>query len=135
MTGEIAGVDAARSRPALSCRLDDSGGRRLDFTLFAGPSVFTTDQMFVTSLMLSLDKEVFPFDTLAFPGAVTETLRENVIGYNAGVDMTWRFSTNSASGCCCAMRGGKKDFHANRRRAGRSRSRRIARRRGLRLIF
>ena len=42
--------------------------------------------------MLSLDKEVFPFDELAFPGVETETLRENVMGYNAGVDMTWRFT-------------------------------------------
>ena len=38
--------------------------------LFAGPSIFTTDQLFVKSLTLSLDKEVFPFDELAFPPVV-----------------------------------------------------------------
>ena len=49
----------------------------LDFTLFAGPSIFTTDQLFVKSLTLSLDKEVFPFDELAFPPVVErDTARE-----------------------------------------------------------
>ena len=54
----------------------------LDFMVFGGPSVFTTEQTFLTALALSLDKEVFPFDTLPFPGAQTETQRENSVGYN-----------------------------------------------------
>jgi hypothetical protein len=84
--------------------------RGLDFTLFAGPSIFVVDQLFVTSLMLSLEKEVFPFDELAFPGAQTETVRENVIGYNAGVDMTWRFSSNVGVGLLLRYSNGKKEF-------------------------
>ena len=79
-----------RGRPAPS--------RGLDFTLFAGPSIFLTDQLFVTSLMLSLDKEVFPFNDLPFPGAQAEALQENVFGYNAGVDMTWRFNRHFGAG-------------------------------------
>jgi hypothetical protein len=84
--------------------------RGLDFTLFAGPSIFVTDQLFVTSLMLSLEKEVFPFDELAFPGAQTQTVRENVLGYNAGVDMTWRFSRNVGVGLLLRYSNGKKSF-------------------------
>ena len=84
--------------------------RGLDFTLFAGPSIFVTDQLFVTSLMLSLEKEVFPFDELAFPGAQTQTVRENVLGYNAGVDMTWRFSKNVGVGLLLRYSNGKKSF-------------------------
>jgi hypothetical protein len=84
--------------------------RGLDFTLFAGPSIFVTDQLLVTNLMLSLDKEVFPFDELAFPGAQTETPRENVMGYNAGVDMTWRLRNNIGLGLLLRYSQGKKEF-------------------------
>jgi hypothetical protein len=84
--------------------------RGLDFTLFAGPSIFVVDQLFVTSLMLSLEKEIFPFDELAFPGAQTQTVRENVMGYNAGVDMTWRFSGNVGVGLLLRYSNGKKSF-------------------------
>jgi hypothetical protein len=82
----------------------------IDFTVFAGPSVFTTEQTFVTGLMLSLDKEVFPFNELAFPGAQTEIQRENVVGYNVGVDMTWRFMDHFGVGALFRYAGGRKDF-------------------------
>jgi hypothetical protein len=84
--------------------------RGLDFTLFAGPSIFLTDQLFATSVMVSLDKEVFPFNELAFPGAQTEALQENVFGYNAGVDMTWRFSRHFGAGLLLRYSHGVKDF-------------------------
>jgi hypothetical protein len=87
-----------------------SASRGLDFTLFGGPSIFVTDQLFVPSLMLSLEKEVFPFDELAFPGALTETLRENVLGYNAGVDMTWRLTNKIGVGLLLRYSHGKKEF-------------------------
>lgn len=86
--------------------------RGLDFTLFAGPSIFVTDQLLVSNLMLALEKEVFPFDELAFPGAQTQTVRENVMGYNAGVDMTWRFSRNVGVGLLLRYSNGKKSFGA-----------------------
>ena len=60
--------------------------------------------------MLSLDKEVFPFDELAFPGAQTEDVRNTVIGYNAGVDMTWRFARNIGVGLLLRYSKGKKEF-------------------------
>lgn len=82
----------------------------LDFLLFGGPSIFAAEQLFVTSLNLSLDKEVFPFDELAFPGAQTETLRENVLGYNAGADMTWRFARNIGVGLLVRYSSGTKAF-------------------------
>lgn len=82
----------------------------IDFTVSAGPSVFTTEQTFVTGLTLSLDKEVFPFNELAFPGAQTEILRENVVGYNVGVDMTWRFMDHIGAGALFRYAAGRKDF-------------------------
>jgi hypothetical protein len=82
----------------------------LDFLLFAGPSIFATDQLLVKSLRLSLDNEVFPFDELAFPPVESETLREDVLGYNAGVDMTWRFARNLGVGLLVRYSEGKKAF-------------------------
>ena len=83
---------------------------RIDFTVFGGPSIFTTEQTFVTGLTISLAQEVFPFDQLEFPGAQTETQRENVTGYHAGVDMTWRFTDNIGVGALLRYSAGKKDF-------------------------
>jgi len=109
-TGEIA--DATRreigQHVMIGWNVRAAGG--LDFTLFAGPSIFATDQLFVKSLTLSLDKEVFPFDELAFPPVEKETLRENVMGYNAGVDMTWRFARNVGVGLLVRHSSGKKEF-------------------------
>lgn len=82
----------------------------IDFTLFAGPSIFRAEQLFVKSLTLSLDKEIFPFDELAFPGAATETLRKNVTGYNAGADMTWRFAEHFGAGLLVRYSNGKTAF-------------------------
>jgi hypothetical protein len=82
----------------------------IDFTVFGGPSIFRTEQMLVTGLTMSLGKEVFPFDELAFPGARTETQRENVTGYNVGVDMTWRFMNHIGIGALFRYAAGRKDF-------------------------
>ncbi len=82
----------------------------IDFLLFAGPSIFAAEQLFVKSLTLSLDKEVFPFDELAFPSMETEIVRENVVGYNAGVDMTWRFSDKIGVGLLIRYSNGKREF-------------------------
>jgi hypothetical protein len=82
----------------------------IDFMLFGGPSIFAAEQLFVKNLTLSLEKEVFPFDELAFPSMETETLRENVVGYNAGVDMTWRFTEKIGVGLLIRYSNGKREF-------------------------
>jgi hypothetical protein len=84
--------------------------RGLDFLVFGGPSFFSTEQLFVQSLTLSLDKEIFPFDELPFPGASTRTRRENAAGYNAGVDITWRFADHFGAGLLLRYSNGKKAF-------------------------
>ncbi len=119
-SGEIAGVTRREFGQHLMVgwnistapapRLRKGPVRGLDFTVFAGPSIFLVDQLFVTSLMLSLDKEVFPFDELAFPGAQAQNLRDTVIGYNTGVDMTWRFARNVGVGLLLRYSNGTKQF-------------------------
>jgi hypothetical protein len=109
-TGEIAGAKRREVGQHIMFGWNIPAAGGLDFTLFGGPTIFTTEQLFATSLMLSLEKEVFPFDELAFPGAQTETQRENVMGYNAGVDMTWRFIDNVGIGLLVRYSSGKKEF-------------------------
>ena len=109
-TGDIAGAKRREigQHVTFGWAIPAAGG--LDFILFAGPSIFATEQLFVRNLTLSLAKEVFPFDELAFPGVETETLRDNVVGYNSGVDMTWRVSRNIGVGLLLRYSNGKKDF-------------------------
>jgi hypothetical protein len=70
----------------------------LELTAFGGPSIFMTEQILMTKLEVSLDKEVFPYDTLSFPGASTQTLKENAIGYHAGADLAWTLSRSVGLG-------------------------------------
>jgi len=82
----------------------------LEFTPFAGPSIFQTEQGLVTILNLTLANEVYPYDTLKFPGASTEAIRDKVNGYNAGVDMTWKFDKHFGLGVLIRYSHGTKDF-------------------------
>jgi hypothetical protein len=82
----------------------------VEFLLFAGPSIIATDQLVVKNLTLELDQEVFPFDELAFPPVVSEALRENVMGYNVGVDMAWRFARNVGVGLLVRFSEGTQAF-------------------------
>jgi hypothetical protein len=83
---------------------------KLEFTVFGGPSLFITEQTYVTELALGLDRETYPFDTFPFAGAATDTFKGNIIGYNAGVDLTWRFSKNVGVGMLIRYSGGNKQF-------------------------
>lgn len=114
VTGEI--LNATRREVGqhimFGWNVETDGG--LEFLLFAGPSIFATDQLVVNSLTLTLDKEVFPFDELAFPAVESETLRENVMGYNAGVDMTWRVARKIGLGLLVRYSEGKQEFAPTR---------------------
>ena len=70
----------------------------IEFTFFGGPSVFMIEQHYVKGLTLSLANEVYPYDTVAFFGASTGTFKETIAGYNAGVDLTWRFAPHVGLG-------------------------------------
>jgi hypothetical protein len=110
ITGDVA--DARRSEIGQHIMVGWAipASRGLDFLVSAGPSIITAEQLFVTRLDLSLAQEVFPYDDLAFPRVDTETLRENVIGYNAGVDMTWRLNRRVGVGLLVRYSSGKKEF-------------------------
>jgi hypothetical protein len=67
----------------------------LEITLSAGPTVVVVEQAFVTSVAYT---DSYPFDTAAFDGAVTERVRDTAVGYNAALDLTWRFSSHFGLG-------------------------------------
>ena len=109
-TGEIAGALRREIGQHIMVGWSIPAASGLDFMIFGGPSIFAAEQSFVTGLNLTLDQEVFPFNELAFPDAQTQRLRENVIGYNAGVDMTWRFADHLGVGLLIRYSSGSKAF-------------------------
>ncbi len=82
----------------------------VEFTAFGGPSIFNTQQTYVTALTIGLDKEVYPFDTFSFAGASTDVFRQNLLGYNVGVDMTYRFARHFGGGLLIRYASASKDF-------------------------
>jgi hypothetical protein len=82
----------------------------IEFTLFGGPTIFRTEQALVTKLNLTLGNEVYPYDSLpTFPGVTTQTIKDNVKGYNAGADMTWRLGKNFGLGVLIRYAHGTKN--------------------------
>jgi hypothetical protein len=134
-TGEIPGVDRKETATHIQIgwTVPTAGG--LEFMPFAGPSILQTEQVFVTKLNVTLANEVFPFDTLAFPGVATETIKDSVMGYNAGVDMTWRFSKNVGIGALIRYSHGTKDYTPTGGQATKVEAGGLQAGGGLRLIF
>jgi hypothetical protein len=65
--------------------------RRIDLTVFAGPSLFTIRQDVVTAIRFT---EAYPYDTALFNGVSVERVSRSVLGYHAGLDLAypiWRF--------------------------------------------
>jgi hypothetical protein len=110
VSGEVSNVTRRELGQHISVGWEFPNVDGLDVLIFGGPSVFTTEQLFVTTLTLALDKEVYPFDSLAFPDTVTEKRREDILGYHAGVDMMWRFTRRIGAGLLIRYANGRKDF-------------------------
>jgi hypothetical protein len=62
---------------------------RLDLALMGGASYIQVEQDFVTDVAFV---ESFPYDTAAFLSATLVRASASKAGYNAGVDLTWKFS-------------------------------------------
>jgi hypothetical protein len=62
---------------------------QIDLALFGGATFFKVDQDLVSDVIFA---ETFPFDTATFVSAKLSRVSESRIGYNAGADVTWKFS-------------------------------------------
>lgn len=110
VTGEVQNVRRREIAEHIQASWTMPAAGGLELTFFGGPTIFITEQILMTKLEVALDKEVYPLDTLSFPGATTEMLKENAIGYNAGVDLSWRLSRAVGLGILIRYANAKKDF-------------------------
>jgi hypothetical protein len=110
MTGEVENVTRFETGEHFQVAWTMPAAYKLEFTVFGGPSLFITEQTYVSELALGLDREVYPFDTFPFEGVGTDTFKGNIIGYNAGVDLTWRFSKHAGAAMLIRYSGGNKQF-------------------------
>jgi hypothetical protein len=110
VTGEVPNIHRRETAGHFQVSWTTPAAGGLEFSLFGGPSIFNTEQTYITALTLGLDKEVYPFDTFAFAGGTTTTIKQNIAGYNAGVDMTWRFAKHFGAGVLFRYAHGQKNF-------------------------
>ena len=110
-TGTARGVDRTETAAHIQASWTARAAGGIEFTAFGGPSMFRTEQGLATTPKLTLADEVYPYDALpTFPGVTTETVRSNVIGYNAGVDMTWKLASNFGLGVLIRYSHGQRNF-------------------------
>lgn len=70
-------------------------GERLQLILGAGPTFFQADQSFVNDVLYSQE---YPFDTATFNGVDIDNESASGIGFNASLDVSWRFSRSFGVG-------------------------------------
>ena len=121
---------AARDRTAHHVRLGDPGSTADWISLlFAGPSIFRPNNSSRAASHCRSTRRSTPLTSWRSRPSSRKRLRENVMGYNAGVDMTWRLNRNIGLGLLVRYSSGTKVFTPDERAAGRSDRRRAARRR------
>jgi hypothetical protein len=69
--------------------------KKWDVAIAAGPSIFNVSQDLVTDANYT---EVYPYDTATFQSAVTTRPSATKLGFNAGVDVGYRFSRSIGVG-------------------------------------
>jgi opacity protein-like surface antigen len=84
--------------------------RNIELTAFGGPSIFFTQQTYVTALTVGLENETYPFDDFLFAGASTDIFDDQILGYNVGADVNWKFARQIGLGGVVRFSRGRKDF-------------------------
>lgn len=110
VTGTATGVNRTETAMHIQASWTAAAAGGIEITAFGGPTVFQIEQVLITRLNLAVTDEVFPYDSLTYTSAATETLKDSVKGYNAGIDMTWRFSRHLGVGALVRYSHGQKDF-------------------------
>lgn len=70
-------------------------GERFQVILGAGPTFFQADQSFVNDVLYT---QQYPFDTATFNGVDIDNESASGIGFNASLDIAWRFSRSFGVG-------------------------------------
>ena len=78
-----------------------------ELALTAGPSIFRTEQAFVTEVHYSHE---YPYDTAQFRNVSTEPMKGTALGYNVGADLTWRLTSHVGFGGLVRVARANKEF-------------------------
>jgi opacity protein-like surface antigen len=70
-------------------------GERFQVILGAGPTFFQAEQSFVNDVLYTQE---YPFDTATFNGVDIDNESASGIGFNASLDVAWRFSRSFGAG-------------------------------------
>jgi hypothetical protein len=109
-SGTTSGIDRKETTVHIQVSWTARAAGGIELTAFGGPSIFQTEQGLATKVNLTLANEVYPYDTLSFPGVTTQTVKGNVNGYNAGADMTWKLGKTFGLGALIRYSHGQKNF-------------------------
>ena len=85
------GADLTRKETAIHANLlyFVPAGERLQVIIGAGPSYFQADQTFVNDVLYAHE---YPFDTAEFLGIDSDGESGSALGFNATLDVAWKFS-------------------------------------------
>jgi hypothetical protein len=109
-SGTASAIDRKETAVHIQASWTERVAGGVEFTAFGGPSIFQTEQGLATKFNLTIANEVYPFDTLSFPGVTTQTVKGRINGYNAGVDMTWKLGKTFGLGLLIRYSHGQKNF-------------------------
>lgn len=83
---------------------------KVDFTLSAGPSFFNISQDFIRGITIS---ETPPFTSVTIDEVQLVSLKQNAVGFNVGVDATYRITNMFGVGGMARFTRATKDFELN----------------------
>jgi hypothetical protein len=93
--GEATGLSRTETSAHLQLFYEVPATGRWQLRLFAGPSYISLEQDVVREVTAN---ETFPYDTATFQRAVTGRATGSGLGFNTGVDATWRFARRVGAG-------------------------------------
>ena len=95
LSGDVSGLSAGESGVHLQLRALLPVSRDIPVSIFGGPSFFQVEQDVVTGVHWT---EAFPYDSVTFTSAMTETRSESGAGFNIGADVGYFMSRHFGVG-------------------------------------
>jgi hypothetical protein len=95
VTGKQSGMTRDETGVHVQVQYAIRASPRVRIVLSAGPSRLKVEQDVVTDVNVT---EVYPYDTATFKEAVTKRSTDTAMGFNAGFDLTWKFTRNVGLG-------------------------------------
>jgi|SoiMethySBSTD1v2_1073268.scaffolds.fasta_scaffold02870_20 outer membrane protein with beta-barrel domain len=107
LAGDIGGLTREELAVHVQARLVIPVSRRLQATVFGGPSFFRVTQDIVNDFTYT---ESYPFDTAALASTVTSSVNESALGFNVGADLSYFFTPQLGLGGTVQVVGANVDM-------------------------